>query len=128
MINIKNSAGFPPRAISLHFSFILLFLPFRGMLSRRFVHCAAYYAAFLLPLGRMSSDDFFQKIPFSLLSHPLKFAYIKYFLYLCTRFKYQISPENGAQLVHSLSFLDNARFEHDIINTYTIRYDTCQST
>ena len=29
------------------------FLPFRGILSRRFVHCAAYYAAFILPFRGM---------------------------------------------------------------------------
>ena len=63
------------------------FLPFRGMLSLRFVHCAAYYASFLFPLGRMSSDDFFQKIPFSLLFRIQKFAYSKKLLYLCTEFE-----------------------------------------
>ena len=30
---------------------------------------------------------FFPKIPFSLLFYPTKFAYIKFFLYLCTRFQ-----------------------------------------
>ena len=35
------------------------FLPFRGMLSRRFVHCAAYHAApFLLPFRGMLSCRF----------------------------------------------------------------------
>ena len=76
-------AGCYPAVSSIVPDIIRLFFPFRHPFTSR--RCTGEPAPFRIMLGSLPCSFFARIFSFLLLSHPLKFAYIKYLLYLCTR-------------------------------------------
>ena len=65
--------------------------PFRHPFTSR--RCTSELVPFRIMLGSLACSFFARIFPFSYHFHPKKFAYSKYFLYLCTRNEVQIDPK-----------------------------------
>ena len=82
LLRPRQPSGFPPSP--------LLSSPFRHPFTSR--RCTGELVLFRIMLGSLACSFFARIFPFSYHFHPKKFAYINYFLYLCTRNEVRIDP------------------------------------